>query len=160
MSAERRLLAREAIAAALYLALVLLGALVALPSDHLPAASDMVMLLIGTSIGLILAHWLAFRLASRVTDTGGLWTAAAAKEATAQVAGALSVSLLAALPFWLLDGKAAVWTALGILAALPALTGLAIGRLHGLSWLKATLLSAFTFAAAVAVVTLKASVGH
>ena len=158
--ADRRLLAREAIAAALYLALVLLGALVALPSDRFPEDADMVKLLFGTAIGLVLAHWLAFRLASQVTHVGGLWSAAAAREAIAQIAGALPVALLAALPFWLLDGVTAIWTTLGILAALPALTELAIGRLNGWSWPRAVSLSMVTFMVAAVVVVIKASVAH
>jgi hypothetical protein len=57
-----QLVAREFFAAALYTALVLLAALVAVPVDRLPDDADLVATMAGTAIGLVLAHWLAFRL--------------------------------------------------------------------------------------------------
>lgn len=66
-TAHGRLLAREYLASALYLALVLLTALVALPAARLPEDGALVATLIGTALGLMLAHWLAFRMAAHLT---------------------------------------------------------------------------------------------
>jgi hypothetical protein len=151
--------AREFYSAALYMALVLLAALVALPVERLPDDQVLIATLIGTAVGLILAHWLAFRLASHLTE-GGFSAASAAEEAGAQIAGGVAVALVASAPFVLLDGATALRIALLLLAAMPALTGLAIARMRGRRWLSSTITAAVVFAIAVVIVEIKAAVGH
>jgi hypothetical protein len=158
--AEARLAAREFFAAALYMALVLLAVLVAVPTDRLPPDEEVAGLLVGSAIGLTLAHWLAFRLAAHLTVEGGFATESAAREAGAQVAGGVAVAAIAALPFLLLDGGAALNGSLVLLAALPAVTGMAIARLRGRSWLSGLVTGAVVLTLAVVVVMVKASVGH
>lgn len=158
--AEARLAAREFFAAALYMAMVLLAALVALPTDRLPSDAAVAGLLVGSAIGLTLAHWLAFRLASHLTVAGGFRTESAAREAAAQIAGGVAVAAIAALPFLILDGEAALTGSLILLAALPAVTGLAIARLRGRSWLTSLVAGAVVLVLAVAVVLVKGAVGH
>lgn len=155
-----RVVAREFFAAALYMALVLLAALVAFPVDRLPTDGTVVSTLVGTAVGLVLAHWLAFRLAAHLTDVDGVWSAATGKEAAAQVAGGVSVALVASVPFLLADGADAVRVALWLLAALPALTGLAIARLRNRSWVRSGAAAAAVFLVALVVVEVKAAVGH
>lgn len=155
-----RLLAREALAAALYMALVLLAGLVALPVVRIPDDKVMVATLVGTAIGLVLAHWFAFRLAAHVTAEGGTWPGSAAQEATAQIVGGLSVALVASIPFLLTDGASAVRLALLLLSALPAATGFMIARLRGFSWLRSGGTAAVVFLIALVVVEVKAAVGH
>jgi hypothetical protein len=158
--AETRLAAREFFAAALYMAIVLLAALVAVPTDRLPPDEAVAGLLVGSAIGLTLAHWLAFRLASHLTVEGGFRTESAAREAGAQIAGGLGVAVIAALPFLLLDGDAALTGSLILLAALPALTGMAIARLRGRSWFTSLIAGAVVLTLAVVVVVVKSAVGH
>jgi hypothetical protein len=155
-----RILAREFFAAALYMALVLLAALVALPVERLPDDEALILTLVGTAIGLILAHWLAFRLAAHLTEEGGVWAGSAAQEAAAQIAGGVAVALVASAPFVVLDGAEALRISLLLLAAMPAATGMAIARLRGRSWLTTALASGVVFVAAVAIVEIKAAVGH
>ena len=157
---ETRLAAREFFAAALYMALVLLAVLVAVPTESLPSDEAVVGLLIGSAIGLTLAHWLAFRLAAHLTEEGGFAAQSAAREAAAQVAGGVGVAVLAAAPFVVLDGEAALTGALVVLAALPALTGLAIARLRGRSWLSSLVTAAVVLLLAVVVVLVKEGLGH
>lgn len=159
-AAHRRVLVREMLASALYVALVLLGALIAVPTDRLPSDSDMVRLMLGTAVGLLLAHWLAFRLAARITAEDGGWTPSAAQEAGAQLIGGLAVAALAAAPFLVLDGPAARVGSLLILAALPAVTGCLIARLRGRSWVFAMTAGGLVLALAVGVVVLKNTLGH
>jgi hypothetical protein len=159
-ASHRRVLAREFFAAALYMALVLLAALVGFPSSRLPSDNVVVITLIGTALGLILAHWLAFRLAAHLTDEGGVWSGSAAQEAGAQIAGGVGVAVVAALPFMVLDGTDALRVSLLLLAAMPALTGLAIARLRQRSWLGSAIFAAVVFAVAVAIVEVKAALGH
>lgn len=157
---EGRLAAREFFAAALYMALVLLAALVAVPIDRLPPDEAVAGLLLGSAIGLTLAHWLAFRLAAHLTVEGGFATESAAREAGAQVGGGVAVAVVAALPFLLLDGEAAVMGSLVLLAALPALAGMSIARLRGGSWLASLVTGAVVLTLAVVVVVVKAALGH
>ncbi len=157
---EGRLVAREFFAAALYMAMVLLAVLVAVPTDRLPSDGAVVWLLLGSAIGLTLAHWLAFRLAAHLTVEGGFATASAAREAGAQIGGGLAVAALAALPFLLLDGEAALTGSLVVLAALPALTGLGIARLRGRSWPTSLLAAGAVLVVAVVIVVVKAALGH
>ena len=157
---EERLVAREFFASALYMAMVLLAVLVAVPKDRLPSDGAVAWLLLGSAIGLVLAHWLAFRLAAHLTVEGGFATASAAREALAQIGGGLAVAVLAAVPFLLLDGEAALTGSLLVLAALPALTGLAIARLRGRSWLTSALTASVVLVVAAVIVAVKAALGH
>jgi hypothetical protein len=155
-----RILAREFFAAALYMALVLLAALVALPVERLPDDEALVLTLVGTAIGLVLAHWLAFRLAAHLTEEGGVWAGSAAQEAGAQISGGVAVAVVASAPFVVLDGAEALRVALVLLAAMPAVTGMAIARLRGRSWVATAIAAGLVFVIAVAIVEIKAAVGH
>lgn len=156
---EHRMAAREFFAAALYMALVQWAALVAVPTERVPDDETVVPLLLGTAVGLVLAHWLAFRLAAHLTE-GGLAAVTAAREAGAQVAGGLSVGVIAALPFIVFDGETAIQIAVLLLAALPALTGLAIARLRGRSWTASAVFAGLVLVIAMAVIAVKAATGH
>ena len=160
LEVEDRLAAREFFASALYMALVLLAVLVAVPTERLPPDDAVVGLLLGSAIGLTLAHWLAFRLAAHLTDAGGFAAESAAREAAAQIGGGLAVASIASVPFVLLDGEAALTGALLVLAALPALTGIAIARLRGRSWPASLITAAVVLAVALLIVAVKAAVGH
>jgi hypothetical protein len=155
-----RLVAREFFAAALYMALVQLAAVIALPTRRLPSDETVVSLLLGTAVGLVLAHWLAFRLAAHVTTESGYHGPSAAREAAAQIGGGLSVGVLAAVPFLLRDGEDALEMTIVVLAALPAAIGLAIARLRGYSWLASLLTSVAVLGVALAAVAVKAAAGH
>jgi hypothetical protein len=157
---HRRLLAREALASALYLALVLLAGLVVLPVDALPADNVVVAGLVGTAVGLVLAHWFAFRLAAHLTAEGGRWSRSAAQEAAAQVAGAAAVAAVAALPFLVVSGRTAVLVSLALLATLPALTGALVARLRGAPTVGTVVTALVVLLLALAVVAAKAALGH
>jgi hypothetical protein len=155
-----QVVAREFFAAALYMALVLLAALVAVPVDRLPGDADLVATMAGTAIGLVLAHWLAFRLAAHLTAEGGFGAASAAREAGAQIMGGLAVALVASVPFLVLDGEDALSVTLVLLVALPAVTGLAIARLRGRSWVESVVTAGIVLGIAVLVVVVKVALGH
>ena len=159
-AAHQRVLAREALASGLYVALVLLAALIAIPAEQLPSDADMAGLVVGTALGLLLAHWLAFRLAARMTTEQGDWTPSAAQEAAAQFAGGLAVAVLAAAPFVVLDAESARIAALAALAALPALAGCLIARLRGRTWLFAVTTGLLVLILATGVVAAKNLLGH
>jgi hypothetical protein len=153
-------LAREGLASALYVAVVLLATLVVVPQERLPSDLHLVELMFGAGIGLLAAHWFAFRLATRLTSEQGAWTRMAAEEATAMLLGGLVPVVVASAPFLLLDGQAALLTALLLLAAFPAIAGGLVARLQGRSWLVTVLSGATVLILATGVVVLKTALSH
>jgi hypothetical protein len=157
---RRQLVVREFAASALYVATVLLTEMVAIPRSQLPSDRAVVGILVGTAVGLTLAHWLAFRLASQLTTHRGAWEQSAGEEGLAQFAGAGAIAVLGALPFLVLDGTAAYRTALLVLAVQPAAAGTAIARMRGTRWLRAFAAGALVLAATLLVVTVKILLDH
>lgn len=142
------------------MALVLMAVLVALPEHRLPTGWALLSVLLGTAVGLTLAHWVAFRLAAQLAEQTGVSPASAAREAGAQVAGGAFAAVVASLPLVLLDGQAAVTGALVLLSALPALAGVRVGRLRGRSWPVSVLAGLAVLVVALAVVAVKSSLSH
>jgi VIT1/CCC1 family predicted Fe2+/Mn2+ transporter len=70
------------------------------------------------------------------------------------------VALVASVPFLVLDGEDALSFTLVLLAALTALTGLAIARLRGRSWVESVTTAGIVFGIAVLVVVVKVTLGH
>lgn len=153
-------LAREFFASALYVAMVLLAALIALPKDRLPADSAVVATLFGTATGLVVAHFVAFRLAAHMTSEAGLAPAEVLQEAGAGLAAGLLVASLAALPYLVWNADEALIATLITLAMLPTFTGVAIARLRGRSWAVAAIAGAIALALAMGAVLAKHLLGH
>jgi hypothetical protein len=74
--------------------------------------------------------------------------------------GGLAVALVASVPFLLLDGKDALRITLILLAALPAVTGLAVARLRGRSWVESVVTAGIVLGIAALVVAIKVALGH
>jgi len=140
--------------------MVLLTALVALPKDRLPSDGSVVATLFGTALGLILAHFVAFRLAAHFTAETGIAPAPVAQEAGAGLAGGLVVATLAALPFAVLNGENALVATLIALAILPAIMGVAIARLRGRAWGVSLLAGGLALGLALVVVGAKYALAH
>ena len=157
---HERMVWREFLASALYVAIVLLAVLVAAPDDQLPADGPLFGLLAGTAVGLTLAHWVAFRLASRATAARETDLVAAGKEALALVAGGLAVVVVAGVPFLFAEGEAARDGARLVLAAMPAVTGAAIARGQGRSWPRVIVTGVVVFLVALVVAVVKNTISH
>jgi hypothetical protein len=159
--ASRVPVVREFVTAALYVAIVLLALLAALPRDRiLVEGSAIGGLLVGSAVGLVVAHWLAFRLAVHLTSPDRVSAHDATAEAAAQIAGGLAVGLIAAAPFVLTEPEPALLLSLLLLAALPALAGAAIARLRGRSWVTAAITAVVVLAMTAIVVGVKNALGH
>lgn len=93
----------------LYVAIVLMATLTALPSDpeEGPHGVALIGLIWGETIGLALAHWFAFRLTARGFSGGGI-TKEDAAIAAAQIAGAAATAALCSIPVILFDDDADV----------------------------------------------------
>ncbi len=130
-----------------------------IPADQLPSKGVIFAEIFGITVGLLLAHWLAFRLAAQLADHGE-WHPNLAKEGLAQLAGGLCTAMVAAVPFVILKAPAALVLARWLLATLPALTGYAIARERGTSRPRAALVALAVMAAGFAVVAVKTSLAH
>jgi hypothetical protein len=151
---------REAVAMALYVSLSLLAVMAALPSEvH---ATGTVVLALGvalTALGLIAAHWLAFRLSTRLTY-GELVRAEHVAVLSAQVVAAAFVVGVATVPILifgvetgLIIGQLLLLGLVAVVAYFAARPG-AVGRPRALGF------ALLVVAAAGIVVGIKNLVGH
>jgi hypothetical protein len=137
---------KEASTMALYVAICLLAALSAV-SEHADSGQiDAFKIVWGTTIGLALAHWLAFRVSARLVASGTI-RRHDATAAGAQLAGALTVAVLATVPMLLLDQSVEFDVVRLVLAAFIAGVGYAVARNSG-----ATVRRSVTYAVSLLVV--------
>jgi hypothetical protein len=83
-----------------------------------------------STVGLALAHWLAFRVSARLVAAGTI-RRHDAEAAGAQLAGAIAVALLATVPVVVLPATAELDVARLVLAGFVALVGYAVARRSG-----------------------------
>ena len=159
-TSRRHEVEREFIANALYLGIVLYAALAVIPPDDLPSDRELVLLIIGTGAGLVIAHWFAFHVAASALSPEGRTHDSETEEAAAQVAGGVTVALIGALPFALADGETAVHVTQFVLGVLPALAGYSIGRRRGYSVVASALVAIGVFAIATLITIFKVNVAH
>lgn len=120
----------------LYLSIVLLATLTALPTHTESQAGagvhglGLVGLIWGTTIGLALAHWFAFRLTAKAFG-GGRVSESDLKVGLAQMAGAASVALLCTIPVLLVGEADDVQVAAWVPAIIVAIAGFFVARASG-----------------------------
>ena len=124
---EARELRKEAFTMALYVAICLLAALSVVSQHGETNEADTFKIVWGTTLGLAVAHWFAFRVSSRLVAAGSVRRQDAAA-AGAQLAGAAAVALLATIPVLLFPNSAELDVVRLVLAALIALVGYAVAR--------------------------------
>ena len=145
-------LRKEAFSMALYVAICLLAALIAVPEDAVEHTS-MLALIWGITLGLALAHWFAFRVSARLVGAGTV-RASDVESAGAQLVGAAGVAVLASLAVVLLPDSVELEFVEFLLAAFVSLIGFAVARGGGASLLGAVLyaLSVLVVAVLIAIV--------
>src|SRR5690606_27368151 len=145
-------LRREAYTMALYIAICLLAALLALPQHG--AHAPLVGVIWGVTLGLALAHWFAFQLSGRLVGADRIETHDAAS-AGAQIAGAAAVAVIASLPLPLTPSADEVVVVELVLAAFLGLVGFLVARGAGASRLRSAVCAIVVLVAAVAVALAK-----
>src|SRR5690242_13420403 len=95
---------KEAYTMGLYVAICLLGALIALPT-HQHDDAEVEAIIWGVTVGLALAHWFAFRVSATLVSDGRV-RRQDLHVARAQLAGAAIVAVLASIPVLLLPQSA------------------------------------------------------
>jgi hypothetical protein len=146
-------LRREACTMALYVAICLLAALAAVKEPVGDGDAHTFELVWGTTLGLALAHWFAFRLSARLVASGA-FRREDAEAAGAQLAGAVAVALLATIPVLVLPATVELDVVRLVLAAFIALVGVTVARSSGASGLRSVVygLSILAVGAVVALV--------
>lgn len=158
-STEHTEVAREAFTMAFYVAICLLAALAAVAESVEQSHADSLKIVWGTSLGLALAHWFAFRLSSRLVSGDGVGRHEAVL-AAAQLAGAACVALLATIPVLLLPATSELDAVRFLLSALIALSGFAVARTAGASLARSVIYGLVVLALASTVAVLKNVLSH
>lgn len=160
VDAEHRERVREGVTMALYIGLSLLAVILALPPQTVRGGRIGTALPIGlTSLSLILAHQLAFRLSSRLLQ-GGRLTRANLELLGAQLLGGAAVTMVAVAPVLLVGGPAGVLVCELLLLALIAGVGYRTARSVPVSRLRALVHVSLVVALTLAVIALKSAVTH
>lgn len=144
-------LRKEAFTMALYVAICLLAALIAV-SDDAVSHVDTFAIVWGTTVGLAVAHWFAFRVSARLVASGVV-RRHDAEAAGAQVAGAAVVAVLATVPILLLSRSIELEVVRYVLAIFIAVVGYAVARAGG-----ATTVRSIAYAACVLVIAVLVAV--
>lgn len=153
-------LLREAMTMALYVAICLLAALALITDSEAEHDGTVFKVIWGTTVGLALAHWVAFRLAARLLS-GGRPSRHDGEAAIAQLSGAVLVAVVATLPVVFLDASAELdWARIAISVAVAG--GLTVGaKANGASTPRAIVADAAGLVVAIAIALVKNSIsGH
>ncbi len=132
---------------AFYVSICLLAALAAVGET---AQVDVFKIVWGTTVGLALVHWFAFRLSARLVGGGGFGREDA-ELAAAQLAGALAIAMIASVPVLLFPDSAELDVARMRLAALIAVAGFAVARASGAGMGKSAAYAVVILGTAVAI---------
>jgi hypothetical protein len=153
---------REAATMVLYVSVVEIAEFASLPEIHGEhgvvtgsVSGQLLAIVWGTSVGLALAHWFAFRIAAPAFR-GGRPTRLDTQIGLVQLAGAAFVAVLASLPALLLSPAHAQETTADVPAVLIGIVGYLIARATGRSRLRAAVYGALTLALGVLVALIKA----
>ncbi|MGH3650480.1 MAG: hypothetical protein ACRDU9_07185 [Acidimicrobiia bacterium] len=120
-------LRKEAYAMALYVAICLLAALTVVSERHGASRVDDLKLVWGTTVGLAVAHWFAFRVSARLVASGTI-RRHDVEAAAAQLVGAVAVALFATIPALILPDSVELDVIRLALAGFIGVVGYAVAR--------------------------------
>ena len=157
---RRQARVREGLTMALYIGLSLLAVMVALPRNVTAALEPHpAVALFLTSISLLIAHQLAFRLSARLAHQGAIG-AEHLDLLAAQVVGGLAVTAVAVVPVLLFEGRTGIVIAELALLAFIAVVGYASARTVHVSRVRASLSVLGVIALVLVVLGIKEVVHH
>lgn len=147
-------LRKETYTMALYVSITLLAALTATSERASDGHVDVLALVWGTTVGLALAHWFAFRLSSLFV-AGGRFVRRDVEIGLAQLLGAAAVAVLGTIPVLVLPSTAERDGDRIVLALFVGLLAYLTGRSAGGSRLRAVISSVVAMILALAVAVTK-----
>ncbi len=151
---------KEGATMALYVAICLFAALSIVTESELEHHGTTLKVIWGTTLGLALAHWFAFRLSTRLV-AGGMVRRTDVELAAAQMSGAAIVAVLATIPVVVFDGPSELDAARLVIAVFIALVGFLVARVAGASVSRAVVYGMVTLVVAVGIALLKNTLsGH
>lgn len=150
---------REGITMALYVSLSQLAVMTALPVQEASVDSKLALTVALTSVGLVLAHQVAFRMSSRLVASGSQLEPLALRLLRAQLMGGAAVTLLAVLPI-LLFGPAAYSWSVGLLLLFVLGVGYLVARSAQHSRARSMVYVAIVGVAVIGVLAVKSLVSH
>ncbi|HEX6424082.1 MAG TPA: hypothetical protein VFZ79_11420 [Acidimicrobiales bacterium] len=139
---------------ALYVAICLLGVLTAVGERADAGHADVFAIVWGTTLGLALAHWFAFRVSARLV-ADGTFGRHDARSAAAQLGGALAVAVLATVPIAALPATAELDVVRLLLAGFIAGVGFAVARAGGAGTARSAVYAATILVLAVTIAVVK-----
>lgn len=151
---------RETAIIALYVSIVLLAELIALPDNFAVATNHgptLVGVIWGTAFGLALAHWFAFQVAA-AWFSGGKVVREDVHRAGAQLAGAALVAIATTIPVLFVNNSVKVEVAAVVPSLVLGASGFMMGRASRRSFLWSLVVGVLVLAAGVGVAVLKASI--
>jgi hypothetical protein len=150
----------EASTMALYVSIVLLATLAAIDDTSDPSDVRLLEVIWGTTLGLALAHFFAFRISSRLVR-GSSFHRHDVRIACAQLGGAVGVALLCSIPVVLLAPHSENDVTRLLLALLLGVAGYAAGRSGAASRPRSLLMGGVALVIGISVALIKnALVGH
>jgi uncharacterized membrane-anchored protein len=150
-------LCKEALTMALYVAICLLAALAAVSEE---TAEDHVFEIVwGTTVGLAVAHWFAFRVSARFVAQGRV-RRHDALAALAQLIGAVAVALVATVPALIVPASVELDVVELVLTCFIGVVGYCVARSSGANRWRSIVHGAFLLVAAGLVVFVKIALTH
>ena len=143
----------------LYVSVVLLATLAAVPVDQLGSDAEVSALLWGAAIGLALAHWFAFHVSAQLYSGSGVSREDVVSGA-AQTGAALAVAFVATLPLLVSKDDLALGVSVIDLTIVIAYIGYVSSRRAGLSRTRAVVRAVVTVLAGITVAAVKVWVEH
>lgn len=150
---------REFVTMALYVGLSLLAVLVALPPGEKLSETNLGLTMLVTAVALLFAHQIAFRLSSRLVNSG-LLDAEGRLLLVAQIAGGLAVALVASVPIFILGTDLGVLLSEILLVGFVALVAYVAARSAPSSRLRSWGYVAFIVLGVLALVSIKSLLKH
>jgi len=146
-------LVREGGTMALYVAICLLAGLTVASDQHVEELNVLAVVW-GTTLGLAIAHWFAFRMSSRLAAGGQVRPRDVAVSA-AQLGGAVAVAALATIPVLLFSDSNELEAVRLTMAGFIGVVGFAVARSSGASRLRAGLYALGMVIVALAIALVK-----